>query len=190
MTIKETIIDLSDNYYDNNESSIEGAPVIESLYYPCQEAIVQAPGAPELPGGCPEGLKYSGDTIGLQASPNDGIGPYHVRFWRLPAAGGSMSYGEIGSVRLVSEGSSTSTSFTLYDTDLVAASGKTNAGFPDTDVLGNITAPNDSTAPLGIGKIRVATTVYDSCPISAKSCISTCDIALGCVAPTCNFTVM
>ena len=204
MTVKETIIDLSDDHYNNNytidkaiytndESSMEvvATPVIEDLYYPCQEAIVQAPGAPELPSACPTGPKYSGDTINLQASPSGAVGPYHVRFWRMPAPGGSMSYGEIGTVSTISEGSSTSTSFTLYDTDLVAASGKLDAGFPDTDALGNIISlPDDSSSPLGVGKIRVATTVYDSCPTGAKSCISTCDITLGCVAPTCNFTVL
>jgi hypothetical protein len=188
MTIFNTIIDLSDLSDNEYDPTIES---IESLTVDCGSATVEsAYGAPEAPlGGCAT-TKYSGQSINLQASPDGAVGPYHVRFWRMPASGGSMSYGEIDTVRYVSEGSSTSTSFTLYDTDLVAASGKTDAGIPSTGATGAITAPNDSTAPLGIGKIRVATTVYDSCPVEAQSCISYCDVSLGCVAPTCNFTVI
>lgn len=202
MTVSELIIDLSNHsFHDHNNDmyidtydtnhKYETNPTIEDLTVtPCPTVTVQAPGAPEMPeGGCGS-TKYSGDSINLEASPNGAIGPYHVRFWRMPNVSNIMTYGEIGSVRTVSEGSSTSTNFTLYDTDLVAASGNTTAGIPTTDSTGSITDPLDSSDPLAIGKIRVATTIYDSCPTGGQSCLSYCDVSLGCVAPTCNFTVM
>ena len=47
--------------------------------------------------------KYSGQSINLQASPDGAIGPYHVRFFRMPASGAvnALSYGEIGGARTV-----------------------------------------------------------------------------------------
>ena len=186
MSTPSFIIDLS-RYTDNDDFNTD---MIQDLTVPCGSVDVQyASGAPQAPVGCAS-TKYSGNSINLQASPDGAIGPYHVRFFRMPDTGGSMIYGELGTTRLVAEGGSTSTSFTLYDTDLVAASGKTNAGIPTTDALGNITDPLGSTDPLPIGYIRVATTVYDSCPTEGQSCLSYCDVALGCVAPTCNFTVL
>lgn len=181
MTVSEMIIDLSEDY---NESRIE------NLSVECQDVTVEsAPGAPQAPiGGCAT-TKYSGNSINLQASPDGAIGPYYVRFWRKPHANGTMTWGELGTTRSVSEGGSTSTSFTLYDTDLVAAVGHSGALTPDTDIYGNITE-SGSTAALAVGKIRVATTVYDSCPTTPQVCLSYCDVTLGCVAPTCNFTVI
>jgi hypothetical protein len=142
-------------------------------------------------GTCVGTTKASGEVITLSASPNGAIGPYHVRFWRKPAEGAinALTYSEIGSARTVNEGGSTSTSFTLYDTDLVAASGHTTAGIPVTDTSGALTDPGGSTKNLPAGYIRLATTVYDSCPTGSKACVSSCDVTLGCIAPTCNFTV-
>ena len=210
MTVKETIIDLSDNYYNDNitaEYTIDEpttevfmnnlenpavevlvTPEIENLYYPCQEAIVQAPGAPELPGGCPESPKYSGNTINLQASPNGGTFPYIVKFWRKSAPG---PYTQVGITKFpLSEGAAVTESIALTDPDIVGAIGDPLASFPTTDITGAITDLEVGTDPLDVGKIRVATTVYDSCPTGANTCISTCDVTLGCVAPTCNFTVL
>jgi hypothetical protein len=138
---------------------------------------------------CFGGTKASGEAITLAATPSGAIGPYHIRFWRMPATGGAHSYGELGTVQTVSEFSSASTSFTLYDTDLVAASGVT-AGTPtySSTTLGAVYDPGTGN-DVANGNIRVATTVYDSCPTGNRSCISWCDVALGCIAPTCNFTV-
>jgi hypothetical protein len=138
---------------------------------------------------CVTGTKASGEVVTLSASPSGAVGPYYVRFWRKPNAAGAMAYGELGSARTVSEGSSTSTNFTLYDTDLVAASGDTTAGTPTTGATGAITDPYGAGAAIATGKIRVATTTYDSCPTGAQSCVEYCDINLACVAPTCNFVV-
>jgi hypothetical protein len=143
---------------------------------------------------CVTSTKSSGDTITMSASPNGAVGPYYVRFWRMPATGATnaLSWSELGTTRTVTEGSTTSTSFTLYDTDLVAASGNGTAGTPvcSATTLGLLVDPGLSGAPLDTGRIRVATTVYDSCPTGGQCCLSWCDISLGCVAPTCNFTVI
>lgn len=200
MAVKDIVIDLSKYSQDDyqlenleNYTYIENnsVPTIESLLVECGSVDVEAAyGAPQAPGGtgCTS-TKYSGNSINLAASPNGAVGPYHVRFWRKPNVSGVMTWGEIGAVRNVSEGSSTSTSFTLYDTDLVAASGQSGALTPDVDTAGNI-SESGVTVALAVGKIRVATTVYDSCPITPMTCLSYCDVTLGCVAPTCNFTVL
>ncbi len=138
---------------------------------------------------CVTTTKSSGDAITLAASPSGAIGPYHVRFWRMPSSSFTMAWEELGTTRTITEGSSTSTNFSLSDSDLVAAAG-TTAGTPtfSTVTLGNLVDPGTGNN-LAAGKIRVATTVYDSCPNGGQSCIAWCDINLGCIAPTCNFTV-
>jgi hypothetical protein len=138
---------------------------------------------------CPTSPRYSGNSINLQASPNGAIGPYYVRFWRKPTSAGSMTWQELGTTRSVSEGSSTSTSFTLYDLDVASAIGHSGALTPDSNIAGTI-SESGAAAALAVGKIRVATTIYDSCPITPQVCLSYCDVTLGCVAPTCNFTVI
>lgn len=135
---------------------------------------------------CVTGTKSSGDTITLATTPSGAIGPYSVRFFRKSAPG---PYTELGSVRTVLEGSSTSTSITLTDADFTGAIGDTTAGVPTTGATGAITDPEDTSAVLAVGKIRVATTTYDSCPTGSQSCVEYCDINLACVAPTCNFVV-
>jgi hypothetical protein len=138
---------------------------------------------------CITSTKSSGDFITLAAAPSGAVGPYYVRFWRLPATGGAHTWENTGGLNTVTEGSSTSINFQLFDTDLVAASGVTaNTPTYSSTTLGALydfgTGYN-----LAAGKIRVATTVYDSCPTGGQSCIAWCDINLGCIAPTCNFTV-
>ncbi len=135
---------------------------------------------------CVTGTKSSGDTVTLSATPSGAIGPYYVRFWRKSAPG---AYSEIGSVRTVTELSSTSTFFALTDADFTGAVGDTTAGVPTTGSTGAITDPENTSLALAVGKIRVATTTYDSCPTGAQSCVEYCDINLACVAPTCNFVV-
>lgn len=135
---------------------------------------------------CFGGTKSSGDTVTLTASPNGAIGPYFVRFWRKSAPG---AYTELGTVRTVAEGSSTSTSIALVDTDLTGAVGDGSASTPTTGATGAITDAEGGSATFGAGILRVATTTYDSCPTGAQSCVEYCDVSLACVAPTCNFVV-
>lgn len=155
----------------------------------CHQPRTLGGGIYSLAKTCPAGTKASGEAINLQEGPTGGVGPYYVRFWRKPSAAGTMVYSEIGGTRTVAEGSTTGASFTLYDTDLVAASGDTLAGTPTTNASGVIADPGGGTAPLATGKIRVASTTYDSCPTGAQTCIEYCDVNLACVAPTCNFVV-
>jgi hypothetical protein len=100
MTIRNIVIDLSN--YNNDDYPLEylenytyvdnnSVPIIESLI-PCGSVSVQSSyGAPQAPLGCGP-TKYSGNSINLQASPNGAVGPYYVRFWRMPAVSGAMSY--------------------------------------------------------------------------------------------------
>lgn len=135
---------------------------------------------------CVTAAKSSGDIVTLAATPSGAIGPYHIRFFRKSAPG---AYTELGSVRTIAELSSTSTTITLTDVDFTGAVGDTSAGTPTTGATGAITDPENTSSVLAAGKIRVATTTYDSCPTGAQSCIEFCDVSLTCVAPTCNFVV-
>ncbi len=135
---------------------------------------------------CVTATKSSGDAVTLAATPSGAIGPYHVRFFRKSAPG---AYTELGSVRTIAELSSTSTTITLVDADFTGAVGDPTAGVPTTGATGAITDAEDTSLALAVGKIRVATTTYDSCPTGAQSCVEYCDINLACVAPTCNFVI-
>ena len=135
---------------------------------------------------CVTGTKSSGDVVTLAAAPSGAIGPYHVRFFRKSAPG---AYTELGSVRTITELSSTSVTIGLIDADFTGAVGDTTAGVPTTGATGAIADPEDTSLALAVGKIRVATTTYDSCPTGAQSCVEYCDVNLACVAPTCNFVV-
>jgi hypothetical protein len=112
---------------------------------------------------CP-GTKYSGDTITLRATPRDGIGPYYVAF-------------------------------------------KNNGIIIDPSRLGNqpnpiLNAPEDveitRTYTLDDADVRNALTgtidfsvfIRGSCPTGGPNdCMDTCTIAIGCIAPVCNFVV-
>lgn len=198
MTVSEVIIDLSEPYIgtrpiidviEEPTGSIYTGyePIIENLTItPCPTVVVQAPGAPEPPDVCTGTPKYSGDSILLETTPNGGVGPYYVRFWRKSSPG---PYTELGTVNTTVEGNTASYNIGLVDADVAGAVGDPNAGIPLNDTTGNITDPEDGTDVLSSGKIRVATTIYDSCPTTPKTCLSYCDVSLACVAPVCNFIV-
>jgi hypothetical protein len=197
MTEKDIVIDLSKYSDDYQLENLENytymednsEPIIESLI-PCGSVDVEAAyGAPQQPVGCGS-TKYSGNTINLQATPNGGIGPYRVRFWKK-AGGTGGTFSLVGTTHYpVTEGDAVTESFVLNDFDVSSATGDTTAGDPTSDDVGIIADPFGGGASLAAAKIRVATTVADSCPIEPKICISYCDVTLGCVAPTCNFTVL
>ena len=144
---------------------------------------------------CFAGTKSSGDTITLSASPGGAAGvvsPYYVRFWRKSAPG---AYTELGTVRTVTEGGSTSTSIALVDTDIIGAVGDATAVAPTAVYSGakttgfTIADAEGGATGFGAGIIRVAVTTGDSCPTGPLGCVEMCDITLACVAPTCNFVV-
>lgn len=200
MAAKDIVIDLSkysdDGYFvENLEDRAyiynNSVPIIESLISCGSVDVEAAYGAPELPHGCDSvATKYSGESISLAATPNDGIFPYTVRFWRK-AGGTGGAYIQIdGDHSPITEGDTVTESYTLSDFDLSHATGDLTAGDPTSDSVGIIIEPFGGGTPLAPGKIRVAVTVADSCPIGPKICISYCDVTLGCIAPTCNFTVL
>jgi hypothetical protein len=198
MAIKDIVIDLSkysdddyqlenlENYTYAEDNSV---PTIESLI-PCGSVAVQAAyGAPQNPVSCGP-TKYPGDTINLAASPGGGTHPYTVRFWRK-AGGTGGTYSQAGATQSsVAENATVTGSILLNGFDVSGATGDTTAGAPTSDDTGIIIDPFGGGAPLAISKIRVATTVADSCPIVPKICVSYCDVTLGCHVPTCNFAVL
>lgn len=122
-------------------------------------------GALEAPPVCPTGLKYSGDTITLKATPKDGVGPYDVTFQKDgvtidPSRLGGLSNPILGAPEDVE----ITRIYTLNDADIVGALG---------------------------GTIEFSVYVEDSCPspIGPKTCSGTCIINIGCLAPVCNFFV-
>ena len=158
-------------------------------------------------GPCAAGLKGSGPgdaPVNLVASPNGGVGPYTVNFYIKRNTelyflmGNGLGTPALGTVtgtnsQTVAEGSSTTTyTYKLIDSDVVAATGDDAAGIPTTDTTGAVTDPADTTAALAAGQIRFATTTVDSCVVGAggpKYCIEWCDVTISCAAPTCNFVV-
>lgn len=137
---------------------------------------------------CPTG-KGSGSTVTLAASPNGGVEPYTVRFWRMitttvQPVGGTASG--------ITEGGSTSVSYVLSDADVAAATGNSAALAPS-DVDNTTGAPvlGGATTAILAGTIRHFTTVVDSCSGTGApgKCVQWCDLALVCVAPVCNFVV-
>ena len=142
-----------------------------------------------LADSCTASTKASGDTITLSAAPDTGVAPYFVRFWRKPTSAGAMAWEELGGTRTVlTDGATTGTSFTLYDLDVASADGHTAAAVLLTDTEGTLTE-GTTAFTLSAGIIRVATTVYDSCPVTPMTCVTSCDVSLACIAPTCNFVV-
>jgi len=172
MTVSEVIIDLSEYNHDDNitiePTYIEDiVPRIEDLTVsPCPVVVIQAPGAPEPPTGCPGALKYSGNTVTLKATPRNGIGPYYVEFRKNdvfidPSRLGGTNPGT-SKIYDAPEDVQITRVYTLDDADIASATG---------------------------GAIDFSVFISDKCPTGAQSCESICTINIGCVAPVCNFTV-
>lgn len=170
MTIKDIVIDLSmydQGYYpienlDNSNVDDNSIPTIESLI-PCGTVDVEsAPGAPEAPGGCPS-IKYSGDTVTLQATPANAIGPYIVTFKKDGITIITSRLGGLSNpITSAPEDVQITRVYTLNDLDISSAL---------------------------TGEIEFSVEISDSCPIIPQTCTSTCTITVGCYAPVCNFTV-
>lgn len=111
---------------------------------------------------CTSTLKYSGDTVTLQATPKDGIGPYHVEFLKNGVLINSLRLDGPNPIDPATENAQITRIYTLDDADIVGTS---------------------------IGKITFSVFISDSCPTGAKTCTATCDVYIGCIAPVCNFTV-
>lgn len=114
-------------------------------------------------GACPLSPKYSEDTVTLEATPKDGIGPYYVEFSKDgnpidPSRLGGLSNPIINAP----EDTLITRIYTLDDEDIRTAS---------------------------LGTIDFSVFISDSCPTGAQTCTDTCTINIGCFAPVCNFTV-
>ena len=112
---------------------------------------------------CPTVPKYSGDTVTLEVTPRDGIGPYYVEFRingdtidPLRLTGGTNPItGALENISIIR-------TYTLNDLDISSAL---------------------------TGTIEFSVYMYDSCPITPMTCTESCTIDIGCIAPVCNFTV-
>lgn len=140
---------------------------------------------------CPVG-KGSGSTVTLTASPNGGIGPYKVAFWY--ATNGTLAtITQVGATTTGHpEASPYTQSWVITDANVAAATGNATAAAP-TDVTVATMQPilGGATTALAVGSIRVYSCAVDSCPTAGGpgTCVQYCDIAITCVAPTCNFVV-
>lgn len=112
---------------------------------------------------CPTVPKYSGDTITLQATPRDGIGPYQVEFRKNGVA--ILGNDPLGNPYIIPSAIENVTiirTYTLNDADIAGASE---------------------------GMINFSVYIEDSCPTTHQTCTESCIINIGCIAPVCNFTV-
>lgn len=112
---------------------------------------------------CPLGLKYSGDTITLKATPKNGIGPYYVVFRKNGVTIDPSRLGGLSNpITSATEDIEITRVYTLNDADISGAS---------------------------TGTINFSVYIEDSCPTGPQTCTETCVVSVGCIAPVCNFTV-
>ena len=160
---------------------MEGAAVIGSdgtiytgdndlNFYAFVSPIVPTPlsGAPQAPSGCPGSPKYSGDPVQLRTTPNGGIGPYLVEFYK-------------DEVPIL---------FSRLTNPLVITDNPTSKSIIENTEVGGTYILNDIDIANAVGGlINFSVYIEDSCPTGPMNCGSTCTISVGCVAPVCNFTV-
>jgi hypothetical protein len=112
---------------------------------------------------CPSGLKYSGNTITLKATPKDGIGPYYVVFRKNGVTIDPSRLGGLDNPIInAPENTEITRIYTLNDADIAGAT---------------------------TGTIDFSVYMEDSCPTGSRTCAQTCTITIGCLAPICNFVV-
>ncbi len=139
------------------------------------------------------GSKGSGTTMTLSATPNGGVAPYDVRFWRSNDGATIISTGITGASQLAQpENIAVTATYTIIDADVVAATGNTSATSPtDVNVSTGVITLGGAAATLSTGSIRFYTSIVDSCTGAGGkgTCAQYVDVALTCIAPTCNFIV-
>lgn len=138
----------------------------------------------------PVGPKQSGDAVNLQATPDGGVGPYAVRFWK--ALDGATII-QVDTDHLIApEGIPVTGLYTLLDSDIAAATGNTDAKAPtDVDTGTGMITLGGAPASLAPASIRFYTSVVDSCAGAGGrgTCAQYIDVTTTCVAPTCSFVV-
>lgn len=136
------------------------------IYNVCGGNIGTTTGSIDITGpvilSCPIAPKYSGDTITLQATPRDGIGPYYVEFSKDGILADSARLGGPNPIYNVVENTTITRTYVLTDEDVRNAL---------------------------TGTIAFSVFISDSCPTEAKTCTQECVVEIGCIPPVCNFTV-
>ncbi len=147
-------------------------------------------------GSCTAPAKSMGQTVTLSAAPTGGTEPYTVNFW--------IKFDNNAPVQTVTSGNFSGTAYSGVG-EGVAVTGHyilTESDMPPS-LAGSATATwatgvnTSSGAPLfgatanalSAGYFRVYSTVFDTCPTGSQTCVNECDVAITCVAPTCNFVV-
>lgn len=137
--------------------------------------------------------KGSGSTVTLSATPLGGVANYDIRFWKS-IDGISLNQTDISNADHLgtTEGTPVTATYLLTDIDVAGASGNSSAGSPTVVNTGTgaITLAG-SAAALAAGAVRFYTSIVDSCLGSGGrgTCAQYVDVALACIAPTCNFVV-
>ncbi len=111
---------------------------------------------------CPISPKYEGNTVTLNATPKDGIGPYYVEFRKNGVIIDPSRLGGSNPILSAPENIQITRVYTLDDEDIRTAS---------------------------LGTIDFSVYIEDSCPTGFKTCTDACTISIGCISPVCNFQV-
>lgn len=144
-------------------------------------------------GTCTPTPKQSGNTVNLSTTPNGGVAPYDVRFWKS-LDGASLNQTDITGATQTAQPENVAVlaSYTLTDTDVAGALGGAGALAPsDVNTTTGAITLGGAAAVLTAGAIRFYTSIIDSCTGSGGkgTCAQYCDVSLACAAPTCSFVV-
>jgi hypothetical protein len=142
-------------------------------------------------GVCIAGPIGSGSTVTLNAAPTGGVAPYTVQFSKqIGCTITAVAAAEPG-VAESPDGIIPTTTPVLYALTDIDVAGSTGCAALPTATVPN--APVTISVPiLANGTVRFLSALTDSCPVPSGGpgyCVQHCDIALVCVAPTCNFRV-
>ena len=111
---------------------------------------------------CPSLPRYKDNTVTLQATPRDGIGPYYVEF--------------------IKDG-------IMINPSRLDGTNPITSAPEDTTITRHYILDNDDILSAVSGTMDFEVFMSDSCPTEAKTCDQICTINIGCLSPVCNFTI-